>query len=227
MNFSHLKSTLVTTSLAYCLFLTACGRPQEQNASLSAAPFTIEIPSSYFPIQTTNWSCGPNSVSRMLNVLGVPVKYEEVRDYAEPMVPSIDLPAFGIPKMLLGSPPELVLQLIHHWSANTPLSILRDQKSSDAIVQALAKGNPVLTLIRSGTDKTLLGDTPVLHWVMITGYDFLHERFELSDPGYNKIYWEARSSFEGRWLWSLPTNVILKSVYQSIGYTPGIMVKID
>jgi hypothetical protein len=202
------------------LFVVSCGTNDE--SLVSNVPLMVDLPTQYHPIQSRDWSCGPNSVARFFDLHRVPAKYEDVRDYAEPKVPGLNLPSLGI-HLKFGSSPELIRDLVNHWVPQASVQVLRGQGNLNALKDKISRLEPALALIQTGTQDSFLGKAPILHWVMIVGWDERKGLIKISDPGFAKPYWESTLSFQSRWLWSLPSGG-LASLYSQYGYQPGTLV---
>jgi Ca2+-binding RTX toxin-like protein len=113
--------------------------------------------------QDDNWSCGPNSVSRVLRYYGINVSYGEARNYQRSETDLVS--RFG-----MGSRPSQLLETFRHWKAD---SYRESRTNFDRVLQVLSEGKPVVALIGKGRDYTFgLGSVPkTLHWIVLTGFD--------------------------------------------------------
>jgi hypothetical protein len=140
--------------------------------------------------QNDNWSCGPNSASRLLRAYGINVTYAQMRAAAQ----NADI----IPAMGLGTPPPALERIMDARRAT--------QRESGAtfakVLSLLGQGKPVIALIGWGSvEVPLAGTAPqALHYVVLTGFDAAQQRIFYTDTdGVKKTF--TYQTFQSRWSW--------------------------
>jgi hypothetical protein len=142
--------------------------------------------------QTDGWSCGPNSVSRLLRYYGINVSYDQARAYQRGETDLIS--RFG-----MGSRPGSLLQTLQHWKSD---SYRQSRTSFDRVLQLLGQGKPIVALLGWGRDYTfLLGTVPsTLHWVVLTGYDMNTSTIYYTDTKRGACQFSF-DEFNQKWNW--------------------------
>lgn len=187
----------------------------------------LDLP--YVRTQTEKWSCGPNSATRVLQFHGLNVSYE--------MVMSIAKNKSFIADLELGTTPHALRDTMQVWRKET---ILKRETELSTIYSALNQGKPVIALIRVGSkpkDIAVMGkDTivgrildpigarpnitatfPLLHWVVIYGYDRATKEFYVQNPnGADERY--PAQTFYNKWNWSVGEGAA-KEYFQAEGVT--------
>ncbi len=149
--------------------------------------------------QTDDWSCGPNSVSRVLRYYGyTDATYSAVR--ARDIYHG-DL----VTRVKMGSSPGTLLGVMQHWKADSRL-VLRSNMGDgmEPIFAALAKGRPVVALVNpTGRSSTVPGGhlPESLHWVVVTGFDRVKGEFYVTNTNGRAETWSL-GDFYQRWNWS-------------------------
>jgi Ca2+-binding RTX toxin-like protein len=143
--------------------------------------------------QYDDWSCGPNSVSRVLRFYGYgDATYSKVRSV---QLRDSDL----VSRFKMGSRPGTLLQTMKRWKAD---SYRESRTSFDRVLQVLSEGKPVIALVGTGRDYTFgLGSVPKkLHWIALTGFDKKTQQiFFMDTDGKEKVYTFAQ--FNQVWNW--------------------------
>jgi hypothetical protein len=138
--------------------------------------------------QTDDWSCGPNSLTRVLRYYGFNVLYRDVRNATQ----SDSL----VSEFHLGTTPATLRDLMSRWVPAT----LEQETSLERVLQVLATGKPVIALIQSGT---LVGSVPNLHWIALRGFDLGRQEIYYTDTdGGNYTF--SFADFQAAWNWSAP-----------------------
>lgn len=172
----------------------------------------LDLP--YVRTQTETWSCGPNSATRLLKFHGYNVSYE--------MVMSIAKNKSFIADLELGTTPHALRDTMQVWRKET---VLKRETDSSTIFGALDQGKPVIALIRVGSKSreiavmgkgTIVGGVldkigarpnitasfPLLHWVVIYGYDRVtKELYVQNTNGADERY--SYQTFYNKWNWSV------------------------
>jgi Ca2+-binding RTX toxin-like protein len=153
--------------------------------------------------QTDNWSCGPNSGSRLLRSYGINVSYSQLR--ADAQDESI-ISDFG-----LGTTPPTLRDILKKYKSNIHLKSGAD--FSDVLAR-LGEGRPVLALI--GWDPISVPDPAFplvwdiapskLHYICLTGFDQSTDTLLYTDTN-----GEAKSmgfaDFQDKWNWQATGGV--------------------
>jgi hypothetical protein len=142
--------------------------------------------------QTDDWSCGPNSVSRMLRYYGINVSYDTARAFQRGETDLIS--RFG-----MGSRPESLLKTLRNWK---PDSYRESRTSFDRVLQLLGEGKPIVALLGWGRSYTFaLGAVPsTLHWVVLTGYDMKSSTIYYTDTKKGACQFSF-DEFNQKWNW--------------------------
>jgi hypothetical protein len=111
-----------------------------QNNSLVTYAARVDLPVDSAQPQDDNWSCGPNSASRVLRYYGYNASYAQVRSEAE---------ADSLLSLLgLGTSTDTLRDVMRHWK---PDSMSESGTSFARILQLLLQGKPVIALISEGS----------------------------------------------------------------------------
>jgi hypothetical protein len=152
--------------------------------------------------QTDNWSCGPNSASRLLRSYGINASYDTLRLEAKGTSLVSD---FG-----LGTPPPNLLAIMKLHKANTHLA---SGASFQDVLDRLGEGRPVIALIDAGEPTTVPVFNPflpipvgfdtapgALHYVCLTGFDLPSGKVFFTDTD-GTAKFMGFDEFQQRWNW--------------------------
>jgi hypothetical protein len=168
--------------------------------SLSAGE-RVEIAVPTDQAQTDDWSCGPNSASRLLRSYGINVSYSTLKQAAQN--------ASIVSKYHLGTPPPVLQDLMKAHKANTQR---QSGASFQQVLDLLGQGRPVIALIGWGSTTVPIFEpwSPVpvefatapdtLHYICLTGFDKAQQKLFYTDTnGVKKSY--TYGQFQNRWNW--------------------------
>jgi Ca2+-binding RTX toxin-like protein len=145
--------------------------------------------------QNDNWSCGPNSASRLLRSYGINASYSALKTLAKQTNIITD---FG-----LGTPPPYLLQVLQKYR---PESQMKSDARFAEVLTKLGEGRPVIALIGWGEIPIFTGNPidPIdmvpagLHYICLTGYDMDAQKIYFTDTnGEAKSY--SFETFQQRW----------------------------
>ncbi|MDX2255599.1 MAG: C39 family peptidase [Pseudanabaenaceae cyanobacterium bins.39] len=182
-------------------------------------------------VQNDSWSCGPNSVARVLRYYGHNVNYAGVRDVTDRQ---LLLPQrFRNPltnqwvEIRTGTPPLTLQKVMQRWegryvkqSVNTDLSRL---------VQLVRSGKPAIALIRVGSLRMpYVGAIPYLHWVTITGADPQQQLIYYTDTN-SQSYQLSYNDFARQWDLGLGQDIstAIANVLKNHGVQARTIVWVD
>jgi uncharacterized protein with LGFP repeats len=142
--------------------------------------------------QEDDWSCGPNSVSRVLRYYGIDASYYDVRNVQEN---DTDLES----RFHMGSRPGSLLDTMRHWK---PDSQRESRTSFNRVLQLLSEGRPVVALLGWGRDYTIgLGTVPdKLHYVVLTGFDLMAKTISYTNTNGEELQYSFQE-FNDKWDW--------------------------
>jgi Ca2+-binding RTX toxin-like protein len=149
--------------------------------------------------QTDDWSCGPNSVSRLLRAYNISASYAAVRDFT-------DSDGNLVSWAHLGTPSSALIDTLRHWK---PDARREDESNANRVIELLRQGKPVIALVSMGRDRhhidlifdeLYIGSTGRLHYVVINGYDAATDSFTFTNTNGEVGTW-TRAQFLGHWNW--------------------------
>lgn len=165
----------------------------------SRIDFTIEVMQMkrsfiHVPIdqpQNDDWSCGPNSISRVLRSYGIDAPYSKVRSFTKRDGNLVSLAG-------LGAPPSALIDAFRHWKRDAKRE---DTSHTNRIVELLQDRKPVVVLISTKKNSNgVLGSTGKLHYLVINGYDPQSDMFDYVNTSGATGKW-SRAELEHRWNW--------------------------
>ncbi len=139
--------------------------------------------------QNDGWSCGPNSIARMLQALGTNVSYATVRSKVKENS--------QIAKFELGTLPKALLATLKKWK---PDAKMESDASLSRILSLVSKGKPVIFLHASAKKSIVGGQYALLHWAVIRGYNPISKVIDFTDTD-NFIDSYTCQEFKTRWRW--------------------------
>jgi hypothetical protein len=174
----------------------------------------IEVPGG--SPQTDNWSCGPNSGSRLLRSYGYDVSYSKLRADAQD---SNIISQFG-----LGTPPPSLRTIMKNYKGNTQL---KSGASFNELLARLGEGRPVVALIGWGEIFVPVPPAPLdlapekLHYICLTGFDLADQKLFYTDTnGEEKTM--SFATFQDRWDW--PAGAMTYAYLSAMGVKRNTMI---
>ena len=205
---SSVRAGVVRVVLLHLLVLAALGCTE------NVPPVFISMP----PVaaQDDSWSCGPNSAARMLKRYGFPVTYASLREDARDISA---LPAIGI-----GLPPKPLRDLLSLYHPN---AAFETEVSFERVRELLRSGRPVIALIQT-RDQNVLGVTiPILHWIVLAGFDDVSEEVSYYDTRDNWPRTRGYTEFRKLWDWHLDQTALVDQALAANTAKPRSIVWID
>jgi hypothetical protein len=224
----------------------------------AAAQEVVQTPEGFYrklPEQSNQddtWTCGANSVSRVLKYYGHNVSYPQVRGVAQKdhgIIPTkvcvggkkcafgvcIPLPktCFDTSQVKTGLEPDEVRGLLSRWEGSN--AKLSTRTNFDELKARVREGKPVITLKRVGSFQPgkeqlgfkLFGTWPKMHWVTVHGLSENTQKIYYTDTDDNSVVSEqSYSEFLSQWDWSIGAGLANETIWGK-GIRPKTMVWID
>jgi hypothetical protein len=142
--------------------------------------------------QDDNWSCGPNSLSRLLRSTGHSnADYTTVRNF-------VRKDGNMVSKFGLGSPSSALIDGFKHWKRDARLE---EGSTPERVIEILMSGKPLIVLVSMRkVDKGLAGHIGVMHYLVINGYDPATDKFAYTNTNGLTGEW-TREQFLDKWNW--------------------------
>ncbi|MEZ6141902.1 MAG: C39 family peptidase [Zavarzinella sp.] len=161
--------------------------------------------------QNDSWSCGPNSIARLLRAYGINATYEEVRSFTR-------YDGNLISWLKLGTPTSQMLDTMRHWK---PDSRIETESNTNRIVDLIQQGKPVILLVSMGKIGIPFGNVGAMHYVVVNGYDATTDTFTITDTdGVRKFL--TRSELDYRWKWVddfTGSGEIAQGAFSALGFS--------
>jgi Ca2+-binding RTX toxin-like protein len=176
--------------------------------------------------QDDGWSCGPNSATRFLRNWGFDVSYEQMKDLAKDAttILDIDLPwplpdiHVSLTDLGLGVPPPALQSMLQQFKPDVNME---QETSFDRVLDVLGQGKPVIALLKVGEKQFLTEGIPLLHYVVLTGFDMASQTLYYTDTN-GGSYSMSYAQFNDQWNWS--DGGLFRPVLKLAGVNPGTII---
>ena len=159
--------------------------------------------------QDDDWSCGVNSSARVLKFYGHNVTYDQLRNLRKrkfqiPLLNRLPFARGSVPFYRFGTRPGGVKELVNIYRRDVQIL---EQTQLANILHVLRQNRPVISLIKPDdiTRKLPFGRQirlPVLHWIVVSGFDEDQRRIYYYDTNGNSERSYTYDQFMARWNWN-------------------------
>ena len=150
--------------------------------------FEIDMPTDQ--PQEHDWTCGPNSVARLLRSYGIDVSYEQAIEFTR-------YDGNIISWLKLGTPPSQLIDTLRHWK---PDARMLTEQHTPAIQNLIKQGKPVILLVSMGKINIPGGTVGELHYVVVNGYDEATNSYRITNTDGVQSWWSYETLLH-RWTW--------------------------